>query len=92
MLPEPGGLLDSINQGLQTSLTNVSTQQTALQAQLATYSATLTAEYNAMDTAVALLKQTQTYLNAEFNPGGNAASGTSQSNSSLGSGNLGVGG
>ncbi len=27
---KPGGLLDTINQGLQTSLTNVSTQQTAL--------------------------------------------------------------
>ena len=89
---KPGGLLDTINQGLQTSLKNVSTQQTALQAQLAAYSARLTAEYNAMDTAVALLKQTQTYLNAEFNPSANAASGTSQSNTSLGSGNLGVGG
>jgi flagellar hook-associated protein 2 len=58
---QPGGLLDTINQGLQTSLTNVNTQQTALAAQLAAYSARLTAEYNAMDTAVALLKQTQTY-------------------------------
>jgi flagellar hook-associated protein 2 len=89
---KPGGLLDTINQGLQTSLTNVSKQQTALAAQLAAYSARLTAEYNAMDTAVALLKQTQTFLNAEFNPSANAASGTSQSNTSLGSGNLGVGG
>ncbi len=89
---KPGGLLDTINQGLQTGLSNVSTQQTALAAQLAAYSARLTAEYNAMDTAVALLKQTQTYLNAEFNPTANAASGTSQSNTSLGSGNLGVSG
>jgi flagellar hook-associated protein 2 len=89
---KPGGLLDTINQGLQTSLSSVSKQQTALAAQLAAYSATLTAEYNAMDTAVALLKQTQTYLNAEFNPTANAGSGTSSSNSSLGSGNLGVGG
>lgn len=87
---KPGGLLDTINQGLQTSLKNVSTQQTALAAQLAAYSARLTAEYNAMDNAVALLKQTQTYLNAEFNPTANAASGTSQTNSSLGSGNLSV--
>jgi flagellar hook-associated protein 2 len=85
---EPGGLLDSINQGLQTSLTNVATEQTALQAQLATYSATLTTEYNAMDAAVAQLKETQTFLNAEFNPTANAASGTSQSNTSLGSGNV----
>lgn len=89
---KPGGLLDTINRGLQTGLKNVSTQQTALAAQLAAYSARLTAEYNAMDTAVALLKQTQTYLNAEFNPTANAGSGTSQSNTSLGSGNLGVSG
>jgi flagellar hook-associated protein 2 len=89
---KPGGLLATINQGLQTGLSNVSKQQTALAAQLAAYSAQLTAQYNAMDTAVALLKQTQTYLNAEFNPSANAASGTSQSNTSLGSGNLGVGG
>ncbi|HEX3951369.1 MAG TPA: flagellar filament capping protein FliD [Steroidobacteraceae bacterium] len=89
---KPGGLLDTINQGLQTSLSNVADQQDALQAQLAAYSARLTAEYNAMDTAVAQLKQTQTFLNAEFNPTANAASGTSQPNTSLGSGNLGVGG
>lgn len=89
---KPGGLLDTINKGLQTGLSNVSQQQAALAAQLAAYSARLTAEYNAMDTAVALLKQTQTYLNAEFNPTANAATGTAQSNSSLGSGNLGVGG
>jgi flagellar hook-associated protein 2 len=89
---KPGGLLDTINQGLETGLSNVSKQQAALSAQLATYSATLTAEYNAMDKAVAQLKQTQTFLNAEFNPSANAASGTSSSNSSLGSGTLGVNG
>jgi len=89
---KPGGLLDTINQGLQTGLKNVSTQQAALSAQLAAYSARLTAEYNAMDTAVAPLKQTQTYLNAEFNPSANAASGNASSNSSLSSGNLGTGG
>jgi flagellar hook-associated protein 2 len=87
---KPGGLLATINQGLQTSLSSLSDQQTALAAQLAQYSATLTAEYNAMDTAVAKLKQTQTFLNAEFNPSANAASGTSTTNSSLGSGNLSV--
>jgi flagellar hook-associated protein 2 len=87
---QPGGLLDTINQGLQTGLTNVSTQQTALTAQLATYSATLTTEYNAMDSAVAALKETQTYLTAEFNPGGTAASASESTNDSLGSGNLGL--
>jgi flagellar hook-associated protein 2 len=85
---QPGGLLATINQGLSSSLSSVAAQQSALAAQLATYSATLTAEYNAVDTAVAKLKQTQTFLNAEFNPSANAASGTSSSNTSLGSGTV----
>jgi flagellar hook-associated protein 2 len=85
----PAGLLSSINQGLQTSLSNVSQQQTALQAELAIYSATLTAQYNAMDTAVASLKETQTYLTAEFNPNQSSSS-SSSSTSSLGSGTLGT--
>ena len=85
---QPGGLLATITQGLQSSLNNVSTQQSALTAELATYSATLTAQYNAMDAAVAALKQTQTYLTAEFNPNQSAGSGSSSSNTSLGSGNL----
>jgi flagellar hook-associated protein 2 len=89
---KPGGLLDSINKGLESGLSNVSKQQAALNAQLAAYSATLTAQFNATDKAVALLKQTQTFLNAEFNPSANAASGTSSSNTSLGSGTLGTGG
>ncbi len=86
----PGGLLSSINQGLQTSLSNVSRQQAALQTELATYSATLTQQYNAMDAAVASLKEMQTYLTAEFNPTQSASSGSSSSNSSLGSGTLGT--
>jgi flagellar hook-associated protein 2 len=87
---QPGGLLDSINKGLQSSLTDVATQQTALNARLATYSATLTKEYNAMDTAVALLKQTQTYLTAQFNP--NTSTGSSSSSSTgLSSGTLSTG-
>jgi flagellar hook-associated protein 2 len=85
----PNGLLASINQGLQTSLSNVSQQQTALQAELATYSATLTAQYNAMDTAVAALKETQTYLTAEFDPNQSSSSSSSGS-SSLSSGSLGT--
>jgi flagellar hook-associated protein 2 len=85
-----GGLLDTVNQGLQSSLSNVSQQQSALSAELATYSATLTAQYNAMDTAVAALKESQTFLTAEFDPTASAASGTSSTNSSLSSGTLGV--
>jgi flagellar hook-associated protein 2 len=84
----PGGLLSSINTGLQTSLSQVAQQQTALTAELATYSATLTTEYNAMDTAVASLKETQTYLTAEFNP--TSSSSSSSSTSSLSSGSLGT--
>ena len=81
---QAGGLLDTITQGLQTGLSNVAKQQTALNAQLATYSATLTAQYNAMDAAVAALKQTQTYLTAEFNQGSTQSS--QQSSGSLSSG------
>jgi len=87
---QPGGLLDTINQGLQSSLNNVSQQQTALNAELATYSATLTAQYNAMDTAIAQLKETQTYLTAEFNPNSSSTSSSSSPNSSLSSGTLGT--
>jgi flagellar hook-associated protein 2 len=81
----PGGLLDTINHGLQSSLSSVAKEQAALTARLATYSTTLTREYNAMDAAVAQLKQTQTYLTAEFNPNQALSSG---SNSNLSSGNL----
>jgi flagellar hook-associated protein 2 len=85
---QAGGLLATVNQGLQTSLSNVATQQAALTAQLATYSATLTTQYNAMDAAVAALKETQTYLTAEFNPTSSTSSGTATS--SLSSGTLGT--
>ena len=57
--------------------------------QAAAYSATLTAQYNAMDAAVAALKETQTYLNAEFNPN-QSSSNSSSATSSLSSGNLGT--
>jgi flagellar hook-associated protein 2 len=83
----PSGLLSSVTSGLQSSLSNVSQQQTALKAELATYSATLTTEYDAMDAAVASLKETQTYLTAEFNPNQSSSS-SSSSGSSLGSGNV----
>jgi len=87
----PGGLLSTINQGLQSSLANVAQQQTALNARLATYSATLTSEYNAMDAAVAALKETQTYLTAEFDPNQSSSSASSSSpSSSLSSGTLGT--
>jgi flagellar hook-associated protein 2 len=89
---QPGGLIDSITTGLQSGLTDVAKQQTALTARLATYSATLTAEYNAMDTAVALLKQTQTYLTAEFNYGSTNSNTSTSTSTGLGSGTLSTGG
>lgn len=88
---QSGGLLDSVNKGLKASLVDVSKQQSALDARLATFAATLTKEYNAMDAAVALLKQTQTYLTAEFSPSA-SISGAQGSSSSLGSGTLSTGG
>jgi flagellar hook-associated protein 2 len=81
---QAGGVLSIVNSGLQSGLTNIATQQTALNAELATYSATLTTQYNAMDAAVAALKETQTYLTAEFNP--TSSSSSSSSSSSLSSG------
>jgi flagellar hook-associated protein 2 len=79
-----GGILSIVNSGLQSGLTNIANAQASLNAELASYSATLTTQYNAMDTAVASLKEMQTYLTAEFNP--NSGSSSSSSNSSLGSG------
>ena len=88
-----GGLLDTVNKGLQSGLNDVSKQQAALKARLAIYSATLAEEYNAMDTAVALLKQTQTYLTQAFNTGtGSTAGGSTSQSTGLGSGTLSTGG
>lgn len=64
---QPGGLLDTINKGLNSGLTDVSAKQQALQLRLATYSARLTKQFNAMDAAVAALKQTQNFLTQAFN-------------------------
>jgi flagellar hook-associated protein 2 len=80
----PGGLLSTVTQGLQTGLTNAATAQTQLNAELATYSATLTTQYNAMDAAVAALKETQTYLTAEFDPSSSSSSSSSTSSLSAG--------
>jgi len=85
---QSGGLIDTINKGLQSGLSDVATQQAALTARMQVYSATLTTEYNAMDTAVALLKQTQTYLTAEFNSGSTASNTSTSTSTGLGSGTL----
>lgn len=87
---QAGGLLDTISNGLKSSLADNAKQLAALNDRMKVYAATLTAEYNAMDTAVALLKQTQTYLTQQFNQG--STSGGTSSNSSLGSGTTNTGG
>jgi len=87
---QAGGLLDTISNGLKSSLTDNAKQLAALNDRMKVYAATLTAEYNAMDTAVALLKQTQTYLTQQFNQ--NSSSSGTSSNSSLGSGTTNTGG
>jgi flagellar hook-associated protein 2 len=84
-----GGLLDSINAGLQTGLTSNAKALADLTARMAVYRDTLTARFNAMDTAVALLKQTQTYLTQAFNTG---TSSTGTTSTGLGSGTLSTGG
>jgi len=86
---QAGGLLDTISNGLKSSLTDNAKQLAALNDRMKVYAATLTAEYNAMDTAVALLKQTQTYLTQQFNQGSLLSS--TSSNSSLGSGTTNTG-
>jgi len=86
---QAGGLLDTISNGLKTSLSNNAKQLSSLNDRMKVYAATLTAEYNAMDAAVALLKQTQTYLTQQFNQ--NSGSSSTSSNSSLGSGTTNTG-
>jgi flagellar hook-associated protein 2 len=82
---QSGGILSIVSSGLQSGLSNIATRQAQLNAELVTYSATLTTQYNAMDAAVASLKETQTYLTAEFNP--TSSSSSSAGTSSLSSGN-----
>jgi flagellar hook-associated protein 2 len=88
---QPGGLLDTINTGLKSRVTDNTKQMAALTARMSVYSATLTAEYNAMDSAVALLKQTQTYLTQEFNQGSSSGLSSTSSNTGLGSGTVNTG-
>ena len=89
---QAGGLLDGISNSLKARLNDNTKQQAALTARMSVYAATLTQQYNAMDTAVALLKQTQTYLTQAFNQGSGSNFGSTSSNSSLGSGTLSTGG
>jgi flagellar hook-associated protein 2 len=89
---QAGGLLDTITKGLQSGLSDVTKQQDDLTARLKVYSATLTQQYNAMDSAVALLKQTQTYLTAAFNTGNSSSNTSTSTSTGLGSGTTSTGG
>ncbi len=64
---QAGGYLDTVSQGLTKGLADVNDKKTALQLRLDTYSAMLTKQFNAMDAAVAALKQTQNFITQAFN-------------------------
>ena len=77
---QAGGYLDTVSQGLTKGLADVNDKKTALQLRLDTYSAMLTKQFNAMDSAVAALKQTQNFITQAFN----SINGTKTSSSSSG--------
>lgn len=64
---QPGGLLDSRTTGLQATLKDLGNQQTQLQTYLDSYQSRLLAQFNAMDTMVAQLKQTGDSLTSQLN-------------------------
>ncbi len=74
---QAGGVLDGVTRDLQSGLSQVSAQQQALNLRLATYSATLSKQFNAMDRAIASLKQSQSFITQAFK-----ALDTAQNNSS----------
>lgn len=64
---QPGGYLDTSIQGLNKGLSDVNDKKAALQLRLDAYSARLTKQFNAMDSAVAALKSTQSFITQAFN-------------------------
>lgn len=62
----PDGLLDARTKGLQSTLTDIGKRQQALQRSLAAYEARVRAQFTAMDTLVAQLKQTGQNLVAQL--------------------------
>jgi len=63
---QSGGLVDQATTSLQSTLTNISKQQTALNDQLTQLQSQLYAEYTAMETVVSQLKSTATALTSEL--------------------------
>jgi flagellar hook-associated protein 2 len=63
---QPEGVFASENTSLKASLTKIANETTALNQHLATETATLLAQYNAMDALVAQMKQTGTQTQAQL--------------------------
>ncbi|HVN41409.1 MAG TPA: flagellar filament capping protein FliD [Steroidobacteraceae bacterium] len=60
------GALHGVMQGIQQGLTGIATQQTALKQRLAAYQTSLLAQFNAMDSLVAQMKSTQSFLTQQL--------------------------
>jgi flagellar hook-associated protein 2 len=82
------GLLTSATDGINTEITNNQTQQTALNAHLATVQATYMAEFTSLDTLISSMQTTSSFLTQQFNAmaGLTPSSNSSGSSSSSGSG------
>lgn len=64
---QAGGPIDSKTQNLQADLKDIGKQQDALDTRMSAEQARLLAQFTALDTLVATLKQTQTYLTQQLN-------------------------
>lgn len=63
---QTGGIIDQRNTQLNKTKSDLADKQTALDLHVTTYTATLTAKYNAMDTLVGQLKATSTSITSFF--------------------------
>ncbi|TXH06015.1 MAG: hypothetical protein E6R07_04215 [Nevskiaceae bacterium] len=63
---QTGGPIDSKTQALQSDLKNIATQQDALNTRMDAEQTRLMAQYSALDSLVATLKSTQTYLTQQL--------------------------
>ena len=60
------GLIDARTKGLQSSISDIGDQRTQLQTRLDALQTRLQAQFNAMDTLVAQLRTTSTFLTQQF--------------------------
>jgi flagellar hook-associated protein 2 len=63
---QTGGIIDQRNTQLNKTKSDLADKQTALDLHVTTYTATLTAKYNAMDTLVGQMKATATSITSFF--------------------------